>query len=152
MGRPAAAQVDLERVWTPTVVAPHRDEVDARAPDHAFAGQPAPDLQPFGGNALGVLVVGWKVTAEVRLAVRAPQHLVVRRHDVDLPRRAHTKLDAGAAEHLAIDSLLDDPAFGVQSGEILVDALLRILELERAARVVGRVELDERFSKSAHPA
>ena len=86
--------------------------------------------------------------------MRAAEHLVVRRHDVDLARRADAELDARAAEVRADDALLDDAALALERVEVLVDILLEILELERPAQVAveGRIDVDERVAEAAHAA
>ena len=79
----------------------------------------------------------------------AAEHLVVRRHDVDLARRADPELDARAPEVLALDPLLDDPALLVERREVLLDVDLLVLELDRRAR--GRVVCARRRRRSAFP-
>src|SRR6266545_3578781 len=76
MRRPAAAKVDLERVGLPSIVARDDDEIDRGAPDHSLAGQTPADLQALGRDPLGVFLIGREVAAEIRLLVRAAEHLV----------------------------------------------------------------------------
>ena len=95
--------------------------------------------------------IGGEVAAEVRLPVRAAEDLVVRRHDVDLARRAHPQLNARAAEVVAVDALLDDPALLVEEREVLLDVDLLVLELDRRANVARRrVEVEQRVAEPAH--
>ena len=83
--------------------------------------------------------------------MRTAEHLVVRRHDVDLARRAHPQLDARAAEVLALDALLDDAALLVERREVLLDVDLLVLELDRRAEVAhSRVEVEQRVPETAH--
>ena len=77
------------------------------------------------------------MTAEVRVAVEAAEHLVVRGHDVDLPRGAHPKLDAGAAERGPFDPLFDDATLVIERDEVLLDAQLLVLELDRAMQIAA---------------
>ena len=86
MRRAAAAEVDLDRVELPVASRPDRDEVDGAAADHALARQPPADLQRLDGDLRRVLRVGGEAAAEVGLAVRAAEHLVVGGEDVDLAR------------------------------------------------------------------
>ncbi len=90
------------------------------------------------------------MAAEVRLAVRSAEHLVVRRHDVDLPRRAHAQLDARASEVLSVDALLDDAALLVERRQVLLDVDLLILELDRRTHIARcRSEIDQRVPETA---
>ena len=70
------------------------------------------------------------MAAEVRLAVRPAEHLVVRREDVHLAGRADPELHARAPEVVAQDPLLDDPAQTVERGEVLLGTQLLVFELE----------------------
>ena len=151
MRRAAAAKVDLERVRTPAALVLDRDEIHCRTADHPLPREPPSDLEALGRDPLGVLLVGGEVAPEVRVPVRASEHLVVGRHDVDLPGRAHPQLNARAAEGRALDPLLDDAALVVECCEVVLDALLGVLELERGAKVVGRpVEVEQRVPEAAH--
>ena len=88
MRRAARSEVDLDRVQGPGSVLAHGDEVDGAATDDALARESAPDLERLDRDLGRVLRVGGEAAAEVRLPVRAAEHLVVGREDVDLARGA----------------------------------------------------------------
>ena len=91
------------------------------------------------------------MTAEVRVAVEAAEHLVVRGHDVDLPCGAHPELDAGAAERGPFDPLFDDATLVIERDEVLLDAQLLVLELDRAMQIGARdLEVEQRISETAY--
>src|SRR5918994_4583116 len=151
MRRTAATQVDLERVRRPRAVTANRGEVDCRAPDHAFTREPSADLQRLGRDERRVFGIGRKVAAEVDLAVRSAEHLVMRRHDVHLPGRAHAELDAWTPEVVAFDALLDDAALPVERAEIALEVGFLVLERYRAVKVAPRgLEVDQRITEPAH--
>ena len=151
MRRTAAAEVDLERVGLPGAVALHDREVDGGATDHALAGEAPPDLQRLGCNAWRIGRISGEVAPEVRLAVRSAEDLVVCRHDVDLPRRAHPKLDARAAEILPLDPLFDYAPLLVERTQVLLDVDLLVLEHDRIAHAALRGgEVDQRVAEPAH--
>ena len=89
------------------------------------------------------------------LPVRAAQHLIVRREDVDLARGADPQLRARAAQVVALDQLLDDAALVGERGEVRVDRRLGVLELHRAGEgsvVECPAHVDERVPEAADPA
>ncbi len=110
MRRPALAKVELDRVRVPAALAANGDEVDREAADHALTRQPLADLRRLPRDRGGVGGIGREATAEVALPARAAEQLVVRREHLERAERRHPHLDARAAELLAGDSLLDDPA------------------------------------------
>ena len=111
MRRAALPQVDLDGVGPPLAPARARDdEVEGEAPEHPLAGEPCADLLGVAADLDRVAGVGREPAADVRLPARAAQELVVRREDLDLAERRHAQLDAGAAELVADEPLLDDAA------------------------------------------
>ena len=134
---------------------PHGDEVDGAAPDHALACQPSADLQRLDRDLRRVLRVGGEAAAEVGLPVRAAEHLVVRREDVDLARGADPELGARAPQVLALDPLLHDPALAGEGGEVVEDGGLGVLERERGAEcalVERERHVDEGVAEAADAA
>src|SRR3954447_13834629 len=84
--RAALAQVELDRVGRPRAVSgSYHDEVHREAPQHALLRHPLSDLGRLPGYRPGVAEVGGESAAEVRLAARAAEHLVVGREQLDLP-------------------------------------------------------------------
>jgi hypothetical protein len=66
----------------------HDGEVDRCPTDDALSREPATDLERLARDLRRISRIGWEVAAEVRLAVRPAENLIVRRHDVHLSRRA----------------------------------------------------------------
>src|SRR3990172_3292755 len=148
---PPQRRVDLKRVRLPAVGVFDSREVNRRPTDDPLARQAPPDLQRLRRDALRVFGVGGEVAPEVRVAVKSSEHLVMTGHDVDLSGRAHAQLDAGTPEHLALDALLDDAALVVERLEVLIDAQLLVLELDRGVEVVsGTLEVEQRVAEAAH--
>ena len=146
MGRPAAAQVDLDRVRLPAAVGVAGDDVvDPRTPPRAGVEQCSADLARALGDRAGVRGLGREAAAEVALA---GQDLVVRGDD---PRvGAQLELDARAAQLGAGDPLLDDPAVR-EPLEVEVQARRRPpAPSRRSARRAGR-SVAPRRSISALP-
>ena len=111
MRGPALAQVELDRVRAPgSAAVPRDDEVDGEPPEHALARQPPADLLGLRADRAGVAEVGREAAAEVALAARPAEQLVVRREQLDVAERRHAELHARAAELGAGDALLDDAA------------------------------------------
>ena len=88
VGRARAAEVHLERVGRPRAILLHRDEIEPGTADHPLTREPAADLQRLDRDLGRVLRVGGEAAAEVRLAMRPPEYLVVCGEDVDLAGRA----------------------------------------------------------------
>ena len=107
------------------------DEVHREAPDHSLARQPLPDLHRVLGDRGRVRGIRGKDAAEVALAARAAEQLVVRRQHLEPAERRHAHLDARRAELLARDPLLDDAAAPGERVRVPVERDLGQLELHR---------------------
>ena len=79
MGRPAFAQVDLDRVDLPLVlVAEHGDKIEREPADDAFFLEPMADFQRLAHDRRSVFWSRRELAPQVSLSARAAQHLVVR--------------------------------------------------------------------------
>ena len=103
VGRPALAQVELDRVRRPLAVgAPHHDEVDREPAQRALAREPLPDQLGVAGDQPGVLRRRREHAAQVALPAGAAQQLVVGREQLDLASGQHPQLDARAASSVPV--------------------------------------------------
>src|SRR4051812_13935577 len=128
----ALAQVELDRVRAPRAVgvADH-DEVDGEAAQDAGPRQMLADLGRLLGDRAGIAEVGREAAAEVGLAARAAQELIVRGQELDVAQRRDAQLHARAPHLQAVHALLDDPAVLRQPAEIPVEPDVGLLERHR---------------------
>ena len=115
-------------VHSPLVAADH-DEVDREPAQRALVGQPPPDRLGVLGDRPGVLRRRRERAAQVALPARAAEQLVVRRQQLDRAAGQDPQLDAGAADLLAGDPLLDDPRALLELGEVDLERRRRRLQL-----------------------
>src|SRR5262245_5972923 len=108
MRGPALAEVDLDRVDLPFVpLVQHGHEVEREAADDSLLLQAPPYFHRFIHDAGTVVRARGELAAEVRLAARAAEHLIVGRQRLHLPERRDAQLRARASELATGDQLLD---------------------------------------------
>ena len=99
---------------------------------------------PVAGEVRGVRAVGGEPASEVDLPVVATEHLVVGGEHLHLATRHQVDLDAGAAQLVAHDHLLDDSPTGGEVAEEPVgqggDAGQYLVRVPSGARLVAQVE------------
>ena len=111
---------------------PDHHEVDGEAPEDALP-RPAARRSAIAGLADQARVrrIGRERAAEVALAARAAEELIVGRQQLDAAVRARPQLHAGAEQLLADDPLLDDAAVALELGDVRVERHVLRLELHR---------------------
>ena len=130
---PPLRRFSLDRVRAPHAVrSPHRDEVDREAPEHALRGQTLADLHGLIRDRRRIRRVGREPAAEVALAARPAEELVVRGEKLDLAERRDAQLHARASELLARDPLLDHAALLAERRCVAVKGETGVLEAHRA--------------------
>ena len=113
MRRAALAQVELDRVRSPSAVARRgrRRSRSRTVPARPARASRAPIFAASRGDLARVGDVGGEAAAEIALPARAAEQLVVRREQLDVAERRHPQLHARAAEAPSPrDPLLDDAA------------------------------------------
>jgi hypothetical protein len=129
VGRAAFAQVDLDRIRGPDAVRrAHHHKVHGEAPEHALAREPRAELARLATDQRRIGRVGREAAAEVELAGRPAEQLVVRRQQLHVAERRDAQLHARAADLLADDALLDDPAALLELGGVALQGDVRCLE------------------------
>ena len=129
VGRAAFAQVELDRVRDPGAVGPaHHHEVDGEAPEDALARELRPDLARRATDQRRIGRISREAAAEVELAGRPAEQLVVGRQELHLAERRDAQLHARAADLRADDALLDHPAALLELGGVVLEGDVRRFE------------------------
>jgi hypothetical protein len=139
VGRPALAQVELDRVRRPfTRSRPHHHEVDREPAQRSLACEPFPDHLGVLGDRPGVLRCRREHTTQVALPTRAAEQLVMRGQQLHLAAGEHPQLDAGATQLGPADPFLHDAGPLGELGEVGIERYVGRLELHVAKALHDR--------------
>ena len=123
MGGATLAKVQLDRVGRPrSGVVLHHNEVHREPAERAELCEPSSDHHRGLCDGRGVVGIGREHAAEILLAARATEKLVVGRQQFNGAVRQCPHLDTRTGQRFAGDPLLDDAAVLLEGREIDVDS------------------------------